>query len=175
MNWGDAHHPGLSETNGDYDGRWLFINDMPHSRIARIDLSDFTTKEIFGPIPNVSAARLSVSHAQHRVRVRGVALLDPDPYPTVGEAKNYARDFKGIIAGVKVSTEGHVAGIRDPDASVRLGPVDGKGPSHGWQFFTCYNSEMAYDSLEIRPRRTRWTIWPPSTGARRPADVGQAA
>ena len=56
MNWGDAHHPGLSETNGDYDGRWLFINDMPHSRIARIDLSDFTTKEIFGPIPNVSAA-----------------------------------------------------------------------------------------------------------------------
>ena len=54
--WGDAHHPGLSETDGDYDGRWLFINDMPNARIARIDLSDFTTREIFGPIPNVSAA-----------------------------------------------------------------------------------------------------------------------
>src|SRR5574341_750171 len=24
--WGDAHHPSLSETNGDYDGRWLFIS-----------------------------------------------------------------------------------------------------------------------------------------------------
>ncbi|HEY4491005.1 MAG TPA: nitrous-oxide reductase, partial [Acidobacteriota bacterium] len=25
--WGDAHHPSLSETKGDYDGRWLFISD----------------------------------------------------------------------------------------------------------------------------------------------------
>src|SRR5262249_27218885 len=54
--WGDAHHPSLSETDGDYDGRWLFINDMPNARIARIDLKDFTTREIFGPIPNISAA-----------------------------------------------------------------------------------------------------------------------
>jgi nitrous-oxide reductase len=26
----------------------------------------------------------------------------------------------------------------------------GKGPSHGWEFFTCYNSEMAFDSLEVK-------------------------
>jgi len=26
----------------------------------------------------------------------------------------------------------------------------GKGPSAGWEFFTCYNSERAYDSLEIK-------------------------
>ncbi|HXJ68000.1 MAG TPA: nitrous-oxide reductase, partial [Verrucomicrobiae bacterium] len=54
--WGDAHHPGLSETDGDYDGRWLFINDMPNARIARIDLKDFKTRQIYGPIPNISAA-----------------------------------------------------------------------------------------------------------------------
>ncbi|MFH2053686.1 MAG: nitrous-oxide reductase, partial [bacterium] len=41
--WGDAHHPGLSETAGDYDGRWLFINDMANARIARIDLDVFKT------------------------------------------------------------------------------------------------------------------------------------
>src|SRR5262249_13530688 len=54
--WGDAHHPGLSETDGDYDGRWLFLNDMPNARIARSDLKDFTTREIFVPTPNLSTS-----------------------------------------------------------------------------------------------------------------------
>ncbi len=53
LTWGDAHHPALSETKGDYDGRWLFINDM-NGRVARIDLRDFKTKQIMGPVPNVS-------------------------------------------------------------------------------------------------------------------------
>src|SRR5512144_2475453 len=51
--WGDVHHPSLSETNGDYDGRWLFVNDM-NGRIARIDLRDFKTKQILGPVANIS-------------------------------------------------------------------------------------------------------------------------
>src|SRR3972149_8924792 len=51
--WGDVHHPALSETNGDYDGRWLFVNEM-NGRLARVDLRDFKTKKIIGPLPNVS-------------------------------------------------------------------------------------------------------------------------
>jgi nitrous-oxide reductase len=27
LSWGDTHHPNLSETNGDYDGEFLFIGD----------------------------------------------------------------------------------------------------------------------------------------------------
>ena len=50
LTWGDVHHPSLSETKGDYDGRWLFVNDM-NGRIARIDLRDFKTKQILGPMP----------------------------------------------------------------------------------------------------------------------------
>ena len=52
--WGDVHHPGLSQSDGKYDGRWLFVNDNANNRIARIDLRDFKTKQILGPIPNSS-------------------------------------------------------------------------------------------------------------------------
>ena len=39
--WGDVHHPGLSQSGGKYDCRWLFVNDNANNRIARIDLRDF--------------------------------------------------------------------------------------------------------------------------------------
>jgi len=46
VRWADTHHPGLSETNGDYDGEWLFIGDKANARVAVIDLRDFETKQI---------------------------------------------------------------------------------------------------------------------------------
>ena len=35
--WGDSHHPDISQTKGELDGRWIFINENNTSRIARID------------------------------------------------------------------------------------------------------------------------------------------
>lgn len=46
LSWGDTHHPALSETGGEYDGEWLFINEKANGRIAVIDLRDFETKQI---------------------------------------------------------------------------------------------------------------------------------
>jgi nitrous-oxide reductase len=151
--WGDAHHPGLSETNGDYDGRWLFINDMPNARIARIDLSDFTTREIFGPIPNLSAAHACPFPTPNTEYVFAASRFSiPIPYPTVAKVEDYKTKFNGIVAGVKVSPEGHMS----LGFEILTPPFDwdkcdaGKEKSQGWQFFTCYNSEMAYDSLEVK-------------------------
>src|SRR5499427_2276084 len=101
FSWGDAHHPGLSETNGDYDGRWLFINDMPNARIARIDLKDFKTREIFGPIPNISAAHACPFPTQNTEFVFAASRFSvPIPIGTFSKVEDYARTFRGIIAGV---------------------------------------------------------------------------
>ncbi len=154
ITWGDAHHPGLSETDGDYDGRWLFINDMPNARIARIDLSDFKTREIYGPIPNVSAAHACPFPTPNTEYVFAASRFSiPIPYPTVSKISDYAKNFKGVIAGVKVDPK---SGHMSLGFEVLMPPFDwdladaGKGPSAGWEFFTCYNSEEAYDSLEIK-------------------------
>ncbi len=154
MTWGDAHHPGLSETDGDYDGRWLFINDMPNARIARIDLQDFKTHEIFGPIPNVSAAHACPFPTPNTEYVFAASRFSiPIPYSSVGRVEDYARNFKGVVAGVKVDPK---SGHMSLGFEILMPPFDwdladaGKGPSDGWEFFTCYNSEQAYDSIEVK-------------------------
>ena len=150
--WGDAHHPGLSETDGDYDGRWLFINDMPNARIARIDLKDFTTREIFGPIPNVSAAHACPFPTPNTEYVFAASRFSTPLAGQFSKVEDYAKNFNGVIAGIKVDKSGHMSlgfEIKTPPFDWDLADA-GKGPSLGWQFFTCYNSEEAYDSLEVK-------------------------
>ncbi len=151
--WGDAHHPGMSETNGDYDGRWLFINDMVGARIARIDLKDFKTKQIFGPIPNLSAAHACPFPTPNTEYVFAASRFAVPVPNRPAKVEDFATEFRGIVAGVKVDPKD---GTMSLGFEILMPPFDwdlsdaGKGPSEGWQFFTCYNSEMAHDSLEIK-------------------------
>ncbi|NNF08250.1 MAG: nitrous-oxide reductase, partial [Candidatus Eisenbacteria bacterium] len=144
--WGDAHHPGLSETDGDYDGRWLFINDMANARIARIDLDVFKTKQIIGPLPNISANHASTFLTENTEYVFAASRFSapvPNVYQSISDYKN---KFNGVIAAVAIDDEGTMS----LDYEVLTPPFDwdksdaGKGPSHGWVFFSCYNSEQAY-------------------------------
>src|SRR5690242_15724173 len=50
--WGDTHHPVLSQTDGRYDGHWLWINDKANDRVAKIDLRTFEVAEIKN-VPNI--------------------------------------------------------------------------------------------------------------------------
>jgi nitrous-oxide reductase len=150
--WGDAHHPGLSETDGDYDGRWLFINDMAGARIARIDLADFKTRQIFGPIPNLSAAHacpFPTPNTEYVFAASRFSVPVPNRYVKI---EDYKKEFRGIIAGVKVDPKD---GTMSLGFEILMPPYDwdladaGKAVSHGWEFFTCYNSEQAFDTLEV--------------------------
>ncbi len=151
--WGDAHHPGLSETNGDYDGRWLFINDMPNARIARVDLADFETREIFGPIPNLSAAHACPFPSENTEYVFAASRFSTPLGDQVVKIETYKQNFHGVIAGVKVDP---TSGKMSLGFEIKTPPFDwdiadaGKGPSHDWVFFSCYNSEAAHDSLEVK-------------------------
>src|SRR5215469_4956400 len=53
--WGDTHHPVLSQTDGRYDGHWLWINDKANARVAKIDLRTFEVAEI-KTVPNIQGA-----------------------------------------------------------------------------------------------------------------------
>lgn len=46
IHWGDTHHPAITETDGDLDGEYLFINDKSAPRVGVISLHDFETQQI---------------------------------------------------------------------------------------------------------------------------------
>lgn len=151
--WGDAHHPSLSETNGDYDGRWLFISDNANNRMARIDLRDFKTKQIFGPIPNVSGNHCSSFVTENTEYVlAGSRFSIPLPRGTYEKIEDYATKFKGVVAGIKVDPKSGTMTlgweVLMPPFNYDLGDA-GKGPSADWGFWTCYNTERATGKLEV--------------------------
>jgi nitrous-oxide reductase len=151
--WGDAHHPSLSETDGDYDGRWLFISDNANNRMARISLRDFKTKEIFGPIPNVSGNHCSSFVTENTEYVlAGSRFSIPLPRHTYEKIEDYATKYKGVVAGIKVDPQTGTMSlgweILMPPFNYDLGDA-GKGPSKDWGFWTCYNSERATGKLEV--------------------------
>jgi nitrous-oxide reductase len=149
--WDDAHHPELSQTDGVPDGRWLFINGNNTTRIARIDLTTFSTDEII-EIPNAAGNHASPFVTMNtEYTVSSTRFSVPVPQKDV-PISSYKQNFKGMITFVKVDPEtGHMRvafQIIVPGYDYDLAHA-GKGPSHGWCFFTSYNSEEATTLLEV--------------------------
>jgi nitrous-oxide reductase len=145
--WGDSHHPALSETGGEYDGRWLFINDNANGRVARIDLRDFKVKQIL-KIPDISGNHGATFVTENTEYVTSATRMStPFPKGTYADVDEYATKYKGILAGIKVDQDkGDMSmgwQIIVPPFNYDLGDA-GKGPSSDWLFWTCYNSEREF-------------------------------
>ncbi len=151
--YGDTHHPALSETKGDYDGQYLFINDKANPRIAVIDLHDFETKQI---VVN------PLFRSEH-----GGAFVTPNT-EYVMEATQYAAPYKGsgyvplsdfndkYRGGLTYWKFDRKEGRIKPDQSFtfELPPYSqdlsdaGKGPSYGWGFTNSFCSERYVGGIE---------------------------
>ena len=149
--WGDSHHPDISQTEGSVDGRWVFINENNTPRIARISLKTFETEEII-EIPN-SAGNHSSSFVTENTEyvVAGTRFAVPFPQRDmpISEMKG---NFKGALTFIKVDQEhGHMDiafQLRMPGFNYDLSHP-GRGKSHGWFFFSTYNTEESNTLMEV--------------------------
>ena len=150
--WDDAHHPELSKTDGEDDGRWLFINANNTPRIARLNLATFKTEEII-ELPNVGgnhASPFCTENTEYIVgNTRFSVPLDSDKDVSISE---YKEKFKGAATFIKIDKNSGRMNIAFqlvvPGFNYDLAHA-GKGPSHDWIFFTCYNSEQASTLQEV--------------------------
>lgn len=148
--WDDAHHPELSQTDGVPDGRWIFINGNNTPRVARVDLTTFTTAEII-EIPNSAGNHGSpfvTENTEYVVASTRFSLPIPNEDVPINSFKE---NFKGTITFIKIAGDGKMSiafQILVPGFDYDLAHA-GKGPSHDWAFFTSYNTEQANTLLEV--------------------------
>jgi len=149
--WDDQHHLELSQTNGQQDGRWIFANANNTPRVARIDLKSFRTAEIL-QIPNSAGNHSSPFITENtEYVVAGTRFSVP-----LGDAdvpiSSFKKNFRSTASFISVDkTTGHMNiafQIVLPGMNLDLSHA-GKGPSHDWFFFSCYNTEQAYTMLEV--------------------------
>ncbi|HBL79696.1 MAG: nitrous oxide reductase [Aequorivita sp.] len=149
--WDDSHHPDISQTGGKLDGRWIFINGNNTPRIARIDLETFETVEII-ELPN-SAGNHSSSFITENTEyvVAGTRFSVPVPQRDM-PIKDYKGNFKGALSFISVDQETGRMGIKFqlmmPGFNYDLSHP-GRDKSHGWFFFTTYNTEEANTLMEV--------------------------
>ncbi|WP_157208862.1 Sec-dependent nitrous-oxide reductase [Mariniflexile maritimum] len=149
--WDDSHHPDISQTAGELDGRWVFINGNNTPRIAKIDLTTFETTEII-EIPN-SAGNHSSSFVTENTEyvVAGTRFSVPVPQKDM-PIKEYKGNFKGALSFISVDPKDGGMSIKFqlmmPGFNYDLSHP-GRGKSHGWFFFTTYNTEEANSLLEV--------------------------
>ncbi|MBU0500522.1 MAG: Sec-dependent nitrous-oxide reductase [Gammaproteobacteria bacterium] len=152
ITYGDTHHPAFSETDGEYNGRYLFINDKANPRVAVIDLHDFETKQI------VVNPFFKSDH--------GGAFVTPNT-EYVMEASQYAAPYSDDHVPLEQFNDKYRGGLTywkfnkekgrlemENSFNFELPPYSqdlsdaGKGPSDGWGFTNSFCSERYVGGIE---------------------------
>ena len=152
LTWGDTHHPALSETEGDYDGQFVFINDKANARVAVIDLRDFETKQI---LKNPIAIN---DHGGTMVTPNTEWIIEGGQYASplgwkYASLEDYADEYRGMVTFWKFDREaGRI--IPEDSFAMELPPYwqdicdAGKKVSEGWVFCNSFNTELATGGVE---------------------------
>jgi nitrous-oxide reductase len=149
--WGDLHHPAFSETNGDYDGKYMFATDVGNSRAAAMDLETFTVKDIIN-VPNTSGphcAAFVTENTEYMFLPTRFAVPIGSEYKSLDE---YSTDYRGVMSAVTFNQNQEKLNIAYqvalPPWSYDLSDA-GKKSSADWAVMTTYNTEEATTNLEI--------------------------
>ena len=149
--WDDTHHPDISQTEGVLDGRWIFMNGNNTPRVARVDLTTFETVEIM-EIPNSACNHSSAFVTENTEYViAGTRFAVPIPQKDM-PIKERKGNFRASLSFISVDQN---SGAMDLSFQIRVPGFDydlvhpGRGKSHGWVFFTTYNTEEAHTLGEV--------------------------
>lgn len=148
LEWADTHHPALSETEGVYDGRFLYIQDRANGRLGFVDLRDFKTKQLFD-IPNIQSSHGGAFVTPNTEYVH-VSSKTPKPQTETGYAplEEYAEHYRGMSSFLAVNPDDGRIDV-NKSFQIELPPYNqdladaGKLASYGFAFINSYNTEMA--------------------------------
>ncbi|MCL2830759.1 MAG: Sec-dependent nitrous-oxide reductase [Betaproteobacteria bacterium] len=153
ITWGDTHHPAISETQGKYDGQFLFINDKANPRLAVIDLRDFETKQIVvNPIFKSEHGGAFVTPNTDYV-IEAAQYAAPLENRKFYPLESFNEAYRGGVTYWKFDRkEGRIQ--PEQSFSFELPPYSqdlsdaGKGPSDGWAFTNSFCSERYVGGIE---------------------------
>jgi nitrous-oxide reductase len=135
--WGDTHHPVLSQTEGRYDGRWLWINDKANDRVARIDLRTFEVAEIKS-VPNIQGAHGLAAYLPSCKYVFLNGELEHDFTDNSTDPARY-RSVVAFLDAESLDTKFEVQLVGNAD-------IASSGKDGRYVFSTMYNTENATSS-----------------------------